>query len=40
MKLLLVGQISTPEEAKDLEFTTKLFIVGNRARELSKRSRK
>ena len=37
MRLLLVGQISTPEQARELEFTTKLFVVGKRARELAQK---
>ena len=35
MRMLLVGQVSTPEQAKELEFITKLFIVGNHARKLA-----
>ena len=30
----VVGQISTPEEKKEIEFIAKIFIVGNRARAL------
>ena len=33
--MMIVGQVSTPEEAKEIEFITKLFIVGNRARILA-----
>jgi hypothetical protein len=33
--MLLVGQISTPEQAREIEFITKLFVVGNRAKELA-----
>lgn len=35
MRMLLVGLVSTPEQAKELEYITKLFIIGNRARVLS-----
>ena len=35
MKLLLVGLVSTPEQAKELENITKLFLVGIRARKLA-----
>lgn len=31
----IVGQISTPEEKKEIELITKIFIVGNRARTLA-----
>ena len=34
MVMMIVGQISTPEEAKEIEFITKSFVVGNRARVL------
>ena len=32
--MIVVGQISTPEEKKEIEFIAKIFIVGNRARSL------
>jgi len=32
--MMIVGQVSTPEEAKEIEFITKLFVVGNRVRSL------
>jgi len=32
---MIVGQISNSKEAKEIEFITKTFIVGNRARSLS-----
>ena len=32
--MMIVGQISSRQEAKEIEFITKSFIVGNRAREL------
>jgi hypothetical protein len=31
----IVGQISTAQEAKDMEFIAKCFVVGNRARVLA-----
>lgn len=31
----IVGQVSTPEEAKEIEAITKSFVVGNRARDLA-----
>ena len=36
---MIVGQISTHKEAKELEFITKSFVVGNRARELALKAR-
>ena len=33
--MMIVGQISTPEEAKEIEFITKSLVVGNRARTLA-----
>jgi len=33
--MMIVGQVSTPEEAKEIEFITKSFVVGNRARALA-----
>lgn len=35
--MMIIGQISTPEEAKEIEFITKSFVVGNRARELAQK---
>lgn len=32
---MIVGQISNRKEAKEIEFITKTFVVGNRARSLS-----
>jgi len=32
--MMIVGQISTPNEAKEIEFITKSFVVGTRARAL------
>jgi len=37
--LMIVGQISTPEEAREIEFITKSFLVGNRARSLAHRTK-
>ena len=31
----IVGQVSSPEEAKQMEFAVKLAVVGNRARVLA-----
>ena len=31
----IVGQISTPEEAKEIEFIAKSLVIGNRARLLA-----
>ena len=36
----IVGQISSPEEAKEMEFIVKLLVVGNRARVLAERGKK
>jgi hypothetical protein len=33
----IVGQISTPEERDEIELITRIFIVGNRARNLGLR---
>ena len=33
--MMIVGQVSTPEEAKEMEFVAKLLVVGNRARVLA-----
>ncbi len=33
--IMIVGQVSTPQEAKEIEFITKSFVVGNRARTLA-----
>lgn len=37
--MMIVGQISTPEEAKQMEFIAKLLVVGNRARQLGLETR-
>jgi hypothetical protein len=36
----IVGQISTPEEAKIMELAAKAFVVGNRARVLAQQIKK
>lgn len=36
----IVGQISSPEEAKEMEFIVKNHVVGNRARLLAERGKK
>gem|GEM_PF-455360 len=38
--IMIVGQVSSPEEAREIEFITKSFVVGNRARELGLMSKK
>lgn len=38
--MMIVGQISTPEEAKEMEFVAKLLVVGNRARILALKAKK
>jgi len=37
--MMIVGQVSSPEEATELEFIAKSFVVGNRARVLALRLR-
>jgi hypothetical protein len=36
----IVGQISSPEEAKEMEFIAKALVVGNRARVLAEKIKK
>ena len=36
----IVGQVSTPEEAKEMEFAAKCMVVGNRARILALKAKK
>jgi len=36
----IVGQITTPEEAKEMEFAVKVTVVGNRARVLASKIKK
>jgi len=38
--MMIVGMVSTPQEADDIAFITKLFVLGNRARFLGQQSRK
>jgi len=33
---MIVGQVSSPEQATEIEFITKHFIVGTRAKELAR----
>jgi len=33
--MMIVGQVSSPEEAKEMEFIAKMLVVGNRARILA-----
>jgi hypothetical protein len=35
IRMMIVGQISSPEEAKEVESIAKLLVVGNRARALA-----
>jgi hypothetical protein len=37
--MMIVGQISTPEEAKEIEFIAKSFVVGNRIRTLVQKNK-
>lgn len=34
-KMMIVGQVSSPEEATEVEFIAKSFVVANRARALA-----
>jgi len=38
--MMIVGQISTPEEAKEMEFIVKMLVVGNRAKVLAEKGKK
>jgi len=33
--MMIVGQVASSQEAEDIEFITKSFVVGNRARALA-----
>jgi len=33
--MMIVGQVSTPEEAKEIEFIAKSLVIGNRVRVLA-----
>jgi hypothetical protein len=37
--MMIVGQVSSPEEATEVEFIVKSFVVANRARVLALRLR-
>ncbi len=37
--MMIVGQISSPEEAKEMEFIVKTLVVGNRARVLAEQTK-
>ena len=37
--MMIVGQVSSAEEAKEIEFITKLSLVGERARSLAMKAR-
>jgi len=39
-KMMIVGQVSSAEEAKEIEAITKSFVVGNRARALAMKIKK
>ena len=38
--MMIVGQVSSQKEAKEIEFITKSFIVGSRARVLALKVKK
>jgi len=38
--MMIVGQVSNAEEAKDIEFIAKSFVVANRAKTLALQLRK
>jgi len=35
--MMIVGQVSTPEEAKEIEFIAKSLLIGNRVRILARK---
>jgi len=37
--MMIVGQVATPEEATEVEFIVKNFVVANRARALALQSK-
>jgi len=39
IRMMIVGQISSPEEAKEVESIAKLLVVGNRARALASKAK-
>ena len=36
-EMLIVGQVSSKEEAEEIAFIAKIFLVGNRIRTISKK---
>jgi hypothetical protein len=38
--MMIVGQVSNPKEAEEIEFITKSFVVGIRARTLALKAKK
>jgi hypothetical protein len=36
----IVGQVSSAEEAEEIEFITKSFVIGNRAKDLASQLKK
>jgi len=38
--MMIVGQISSPEEAKEIEFIAKSLVIGNLARKLALKLKK
>ena len=38
--MMIVGQISNKDEAKEITFIAKLFVVGQRARDLANKQEK
>lgn len=38
--MMIVGQISSKDEAKEITFIAKLFVVGQRARDLAHNNKK
>jgi hypothetical protein len=38
--MIIVGYISTQEEAEEIAYIKKIFVIGNRARSLAENTRK
>ena len=38
--MMIAAQVTSPEEAKEMEFIAKLLVVGNRARTLALKAKK
>lgn len=38
-KMMIVGQISSPEEAKEIEFIVKSLVIGNRMRIIASKNK-